>query len=82
MFAVGFGTYEFGKKKSAGSICLFTIKNTNYPEMILQTDDSVMSLDWHPKAPALLAVGLYDGVVLVYDVRNRNKFPVYKSSVR
>ena len=82
MFAVGFGTYDFGKKKTAGSICLFTVKNTNYPEMILQTDDSVMSIDWHPKAPALLAVGLYDGVVQVYDVRNRSKFPVYKSSVR
>ena len=73
MFAVGFGSYEFGKKKSAGSICLFSIKNTNYPELVLQTDDSVMSLDFHEQAPALLAVGLYDGVVQVYDVRNKNK---------
>jgi dynein intermediate chain 1 len=82
MFAVGFGSYDFGKKKSAGSICMFSIKNTNYPEMIFQTDDSVMSLDFHPKSNALLAVGLYDGVVLVYDVRNRNKLPIYSSSVK
>jgi len=34
MFAVGFGSYDFGKKKSAGSICLFSIKNTNYPEIV------------------------------------------------
>jgi len=82
MFAVGFGSYDFGKKKSAGSICLFSIKNTNYPELVLQTDDSVMSLDFHEKAPALMAVGLYDGVVLVYDVRNKNKQPIYQSSVK
>lgn len=82
MFAVGFGSYDFGRKKSAGSICLFSIKNTNYPEMIFQTDDGVMSMDFHPTAYALLAVGLYDGVVLVYDVRNKNKLPIYQSSVK
>ena len=82
MFAVGYGTYDFGKKKSAGSICLFSIKNTNYPEMIFQTEDAVMALDFHQKSPALLAVGLYDGVVLVYDVRNRSKRPIYVSSVK
>ena len=32
-----------------------------------------MCLDFHPKTPALLAVGLYDGTVLVYDIRNRSK---------
>ena len=75
MFAVGFGSYDFGKKKSPGSICLFSIKNTNYPELVLHTDDAVMCLDFHESSPALLAVGLYDGVVQVYDVRNKNKLP-------
>lgn len=82
MFAVGFGSYDFGKKKAGGSICLFSIKNTNYPEMIFQTEDGVMSIDFHPKSPALLAVGLYDGVVLVYDVRNKSKTPIYQSSIK
>jgi len=82
MFAVGFGSYDFGKKKSPGSICLFSIKNTNYPELVLHTDDAVMCLDFHEVSPALLAVGLYDGVVQVYDVRNKNKLPIYSSSVK
>lgn len=30
-----------------------------------------MCLDFHPQSPALLAVGLYDGTVLVYDIRNK-----------
>jgi dynein intermediate chain 1, axonemal len=82
MFAVGYGLYEFGKKKSAGLICLCTLKNNMSPELTLQTDDHVMSLDFHPTNPALLAVGLYDGLVLVYDVRNKNKQPIYKSSIK
>ena len=41
-----------------------------------------MCLDFHPKTPALLAVGLYDGTVLVYDIRNRSKKPIYQSTVR
>ena len=41
-----------------------------------------MCLDFHPTSPALLAVGLYDGTVLVYDVRNKHKKPIYQSTVR
>ena len=42
MYAVGFGSYDFGKKKSAGSICIFSFKNICHPEMIFLTDDRVM----------------------------------------
>jgi dynein intermediate chain 1 len=41
-----------------------------------------MCLDWHPSSPALLAAGLYDGTVLVYDVRNKHNKPIYESTVR
>lgn len=41
-----------------------------------------MCLDFHPTSPALLAVGLYDGTVLVYDVRNKHKKPIYQSTVK
>lgn len=82
MFAVGYGSYEFGRKKSPSYICICTLKNNMSPELTLHTEDNVMSLDFHPKAPALLAVGLYDGVVLVYDIRNKSKQPIYKSSIK
>ena len=39
--------------------------------------DLVMALDFHPKSPALLSVGLYDGTVLVFDVRNKHKRAIY-----
>jgi len=63
-------------------ICCYSLKNTRFPEYVFNTDAGVCSLDWHPQHPAVLAVGLYDGTVLVYDVRARTKKPIYQSTVR
>jgi dynein intermediate chain 1 len=42
-----------------------------------------MCLDFHPLQPALLAVGLYDGTVMVFDIRLKgNNKPIYFSTVR
>ncbi|CAG9332137.1 unnamed protein product [Blepharisma stoltei] len=81
MFAVGYGSYSF-MKKSTGLICCYSLKNTRYPEYFFTTQHGVMCLDWHPQHPALLAVGLYDGTVLVFDVRAKHKKPIYQSTVR
>ena len=36
----------------------------------------VMCLDFHPQHPHLLAVGCYDGSVLVYDMRSKVQRPL------
>lgn len=41
-----------------------------------------MCLDFHPQHSSLLAVGLYDGTVLVYDVRNKINRPIFASTVK
>jgi len=79
--AVGFGSYDF-LRRGTGVICCYSLKNTRFPEYVFNTDAGVCSLDWHPQHPAVLAVGLYDGTVLVYDVRARTKKPIYQSTVR
>jgi len=79
--AVGFGSYDF-MRQGTGVICCYSLKNTRFPEYVFNTDAGVCSLDWHPSHPAVLAVGLYDGTVLVYDVRARTKKPIYQSTVR
>lgn len=63
-------------------MCIYSIKNFKWPEYHFSTEKGVMSLDFHPKSTALLAVGLYDGKVLVYDIRNKHKKPIYSSNVR
>jgi dynein intermediate chain 1 len=46
-------------------------------------ESGVMCMDFHPKYPALLAVGCYDGTVMVYDIRIKgNNKPIYQSTVR
>eukprot|EP00418_Pyrodinium_bahamense_P036554 CAMPEP_0179189578 /NCGR_PEP_ID=MMETSP0796-20121207/94113_1 /TAXON_ID=73915 /ORGANISM="Pyrodinium bahamense, Strain pbaha01" /LENGTH=268 /DNA_ID=CAMNT_0020893715 /DNA_START=24 /DNA_END=827 /DNA_ORIENTATION=+ len=79
--AVGFGSYDF-LRVGTGVICCYSLKNTRFPEYVFNTDFGICSLDWHPSHPAVLAVGLNDGTVLVYDVRARTKKPIYQSTVR
>jgi len=81
LFAVGFGSYDF-MRQGPGVICCYSLKNTRFPEYTYTTDSGVCCLDWHPKHPAMLAVGLYDGTVLVHDVRNRSKKALYTSTVQ
>ncbi len=78
---MGFGSYDF-MRQGTGCICCYSLKNTKFPEYIFNTDSGVCALDWHPSRPALLAVGLYDGTVLVYDVRGRTRKPIYASTIR
>jgi dynein intermediate chain 1 len=81
MFAVGFGSYDF-MRQGIGMVCCFSLKNTSSPEYLISTESGVTCLDFHPQHPSLLAVGCYNGTVLVYDISNRTKRPIYSSSLR
>jgi len=82
LFAVAYGSYDF-LKQTTGLICCFTIKNPTWPEYSFTTDAGVMCIDFHPNAPALIAVGCYDGTVMVFDIRLKtNNKPIYQSTVR
>lgn len=76
LFAAGFGSYDF-TLQGAGLICCYTLKNTSYPEYTFETESGVMSLDFHPVHSSLLCVGMYDGTVSVYDVKNKSGKPLY-----
>ena len=41
-----------------------------------------MCLDFHPQHSSLLVVGLYDGSVLVYDIRNKVNRPIRQCDVK
>jgi len=58
LFAVSYGSYDFLKPLvTPGLICVFSLKNTTHPEYSFPTECGVMSIDFHPTSPALLAVG-------------------------
>ncbi|KAJ3287592.1 cytoplasmic dynein with WD40 domain [Borealophlyctis nickersoniae] len=81
LFAVGYGSYEFSKQ-GPGMIACFTLKNPSNPEYLYVTESGVMCLDFHPQHPSMIAVGLYDGSVLVYDISKKSDGPIFKSSSR
>ena len=81
LFAVAYGSYDF-MRQGSGMICCFSLKNTSHPEYTFNTDSGVMCLDFHQHHHSLLAVGCYDGTVLVFDVRNKVNRPIYSSSIR
>eukprot|EP00472_Partenskyella_glossopodia_P008179 CAMPEP_0197530928 /NCGR_PEP_ID=MMETSP1318-20131121/33445_1 /TAXON_ID=552666 /ORGANISM="Partenskyella glossopodia, Strain RCC365" /LENGTH=727 /DNA_ID=CAMNT_0043086947 /DNA_START=72 /DNA_END=2255 /DNA_ORIENTATION=+ len=77
MFAVGYGSYEFMPENNGGHICVFSLKNTENPEYSFRTKAGVMSLDFHPSYPNLLACGMYDGTVAAYDITSKTGEPIF-----
>ena len=72
LFMVGYGSYDF-MRQGPGLVACFSIKNPSYPEILYQTDTGVLSLDIHKSHPSLMAVGMYDGTVAVYDLSSLHK---------
>ncbi|CAI7994794.1 Dynein intermediate chain 1, axonemal [Geodia barretti] len=82
LFAVGHGSYDFNNQSGGGIICLHSLKNPSFPEFIFSTGCGVMCLDIHPEHPHLLAAGLYDGTVAVYNlILTERDQPVFRSTV-
>jgi WD40 repeat protein len=99
LFAIGYGSQDFlhnsGHRPDQhhGAVCCYSLKNASYPEYILETNSAVTSLDFFPcknndgcSFVSLLAVGCFNGSVLVYDifapkVRNKSK-ALFESSVK
>jgi dynein intermediate chain 1 len=81
LFAVGYGSYDF-MRQGSGMVCCFSLKNTSNPEYMFSTEAGVMCLDFHPVHHSLLAVGCYDGTVLVFDICSKSNKPIYSSSIK
>ena len=69
-------------KQGPGLVCCFSLKNPGHPEYSFSTETGVMCLDFHPQHASLLAVGCYDGAVMIFDVRNRLNRPIFQSTVK
>jgi hypothetical protein len=79
LLAVGYGEFDFNRQGD-GLVLFWSLKNPEYPQRVYRTECSVTSLAFANKSYNLLAVGLYDGTVAVYDVRKEEDKPVLESS--
>ena len=56
--------------------CCWSIKNPEYPERVFHTNSGITALDFSKQNPNLLAVGMYNGTISVYNVRSNNQIAV------
>eukprot|EP01135_Chromosphaera_perkinsii_P007948 Nk52_evm20s1073 gene=Nk52_evmTU20s1073 len=81
MFAAGYGSYDF-LKQGGGLLCCFTLKNPSHPSYIYSTESGVMCIDFNSQHPSLIAVGLYDGSVAIYDLQKKSPKPIAQSTTK
>jgi len=73
VLAVGYGSKSNYLKKE-GYIMLWSIRNPHYPEKVYHFTSSVTAIDFSLKKTEMLAVGLDDGRVLLYDTALQGNF--------
>ena len=67
------------ENKSRGMACVFSLKNPTFPEYICLSSCAILCLDVNPYHPHMLAVGLMNGNVAVYNLQIKTKQPTYIS---
>eukprot|EP00884_Botryococcus_braunii_P017202 jgi/Botrbrau1/4165/Bobra.0192s0032.2 len=75
MFAAAYGSFSF-HNQGTGGVAVHSLKKPSHPTITIPTESGAMCLDFHPGHPNMLAVGLYDGRVAVYDLLTPDK-PMY-----
>ncbi|XP_009070087.1 PREDICTED: WD repeat-containing protein 78, partial [Acanthisitta chloris] len=79
LLAVGYRAVDFMDLKK-GLACCWSLKNPMWPERIFQCEHGVTALDFSKASPYLLAVGMSNGSVSIYDVRSQNDIAMLDSS--
>ncbi|XP_039185032.1 dynein intermediate chain 4, axonemal isoform X2 [Crotalus tigris] len=79
LLAVGYGQFRFQEQKK-GLACCWSLKNPMWPERIYNCIHGVTALDFSTANPNLLAVGLFNGTIEVYNVQSRNQTSVLDNS--
>ncbi|XP_075471997.1 dynein axonemal intermediate chain 4 isoform X2 [Ascaphus truei] len=79
LLAVGYGQFGF-KEQKGGLACCWSLKNTMWPERVFHCESGVTALDFSALNPNLLAVGMYNGTVAIYNVQHIDDATILDSS--
>ncbi|ERL94430.1 dynein axonemal intermediate chain 4 [Dendroctonus ponderosae] len=71
LIAVGYGKFYFAET-STGMVMIWNIKNPVQPERVYNFLNPVTTLSFSTKDPNLLAIGFYNGHVLVLNITSRD----------
>ncbi|KAH6573738.1 hypothetical protein BASA60_005920 [Batrachochytrium salamandrivorans] len=81
IIAVAYGEAHHLSGSMAGLILCWSVKNPEWPERIYTSQHAVTSIDFSRMNPSLLAAGLSDGRIVIYDVRRKDETPVLDNSM-
>ncbi|KAM7046957.1 dynein axonemal intermediate chain 4 isoform 1-T1 [Acridotheres tristis] len=79
LLAVGYRELECQDQKK-GLACCWSLKNPMWPERIFRCDHGVTAVDFSLASPNLLAVGMANGCVAIYDVQSPKDTALLDSS--
>lgn len=72
VIAVGHGKF-FYRESDKGFICIWSVKNTKYPERFYKFPSTVTCLDFATRSPNILAAGFLDGSLVLLDASAMEK---------
>lgn len=81
LLAVAYGEFDMNKieGKDRGLIAFWTLKNPNFPEKMINTENSITALEFSTVTPNLLAVGDSLGGIMIYDIQSDDETPIADS---
>jgi len=79
VLAVSYGETDFESAQKGGAILIWSLKNPEHPDHVIETPTGVMCIAFSHTHHNLLAAGMYDGTVCVYDIGRRDKKPFLES---
>ena len=71
ILAAGYGRFEYNDDQS-GMVCCWCLKNPEFPERFYKTEAGVTSVAFSQKHANILAVGLFNGNIHIFDVRKND----------
>ncbi|XP_001950034.2 dynein intermediate chain 2, ciliary-like [Acyrthosiphon pisum] len=77
--SIPLGELKFTESPDIGYVCLWVLKNSSYPDYVAHTQSGAMCLSFHHDFGYLLAVGLRDGNLAVYNVSLLKNEPQYST---
>ena len=79
VLAVSYGETDFACASKGGAILVWSLKNPQHPDHVIETATGVICVAFSQTHHNLLAAGMYDGSVCIYDIGRRHEKPVLES---
>lgn len=80
LLLASYGSFSDFENSNKGLICLWTIKNSSYPELFIETPSPAVSAKFSQQSPNLFACGFQDGNLAIYDTRQKLSKPLIMSN--